>query len=167
MVNVGLRNLSEAEIVTRTYTQFGKATAYHEAAFSRSAENFRFYSGLDADKGQGQWPADDVQNLTLEGRHISTYNFCQPIVDNIAGGMAKTPYKTSYSPIKGPLTTLTDILHELYITDRELCDWPIAKLEGMLHMLIYRADFEMYRNFEYDTKFGNIGMRLRLPGSVV
>lgn len=164
---VKLRTLNDNELVIKVSNSYSNAVLFNEKNFQRNQDGWRFYSGIDAEKGLGQYPSQVVQSMIQEGRHIATYNFCEPIVDNIAGGMMKTPLTTVYSPVNGNETSLTERLKDLHTVDKELEDWDVAKHDLIIGGLIHRADAEMYIDYSYDKKFGNIGMRVRSPGTVV
>lgn len=160
------RELSDSELAQRIAREFGNAVAYDDWNFQRCKENWRFYWGIDAERGMGQWPADAVNEMVREGRHIATYNLCRPTVDNLAGAIAKTPFSVDFSPVSDDLSSLTYSIKDLFTIDKELCDWDQAMASLVMAGLIYRGDVELFRNREYDKRFGNIGLRYRLPGSV-
>jgi hypothetical protein len=166
-MGVSFRTLSESEQAFRVYQEFGRAINYHDKNVARSLENFQYYWGRDGEKGMGQWPAAVAAEMSREGRFIATYNFCQPIVDNIAGAMMKAPYSIEYTPTEGELNSLTMMLKNMLYVDKELTDWSSAALQIIIGGLIHESVGELYINREYNRKFGNIGLRARLPGSVV
>jgi hypothetical protein len=159
--------LAPQEIVARTFRKFSNSVLHDDKNFHRSVENWRMYWGLDADKGLGQYPANVVQELIREGRHVATYNLCRPTVDNIAGGILKTPMSVDFSPVNAPVSSLTYAVKNMYYADKEIMDWDAADLPFTIAGLIYEGVVEMYVDRTYDKLNGNIGMRYRLPGSVV
>ena len=160
------RELSEREIIIKLNREYTTAIQHDDKNFSRSVQNWRFYWGIDADRGLGQWPETAVQEFVRERRQLATFNMCQPTVDHVAGEMAKSPFSLSFSPVDSEVTSLTMMAKEALYSDKELCDWDIALLQMYINGGVYRADMEMYVNYEYDSKNGNIGLRCRIPGSV-
>lgn len=161
-----LRTLSESERVRKISYEHGNATAYHSAALERDRQAWQFYWGLDAEQGLGQYPAEAVAQLKADGRHIATYNFVRPLIDNLAGAILKTPFSFDFSPVDDELSTLTYAAKDAFFIDREQLDWDTT-YDSIVHgMLIHEAVAEMYVDKTWDPKFGNVGLRYRLPGTV-
>ena len=154
----------QAQLIAR---ERDEAVAHDEKNYQRSISNRRFYWGLDADKGLGQWPQQGVEEMVRLRRQIATFNISAPILDQIAGAMLKSPFSVNWSPVSSMITRLTHMLKGAYLSDYELCDWAMALIDIVLNGLIYRADAEIFNSHEYDSKFGNVGLRCRLPGTVV
>ena len=163
---VQLRELSDYEVVRKIIYTRGNAIQHAEKNFARSVECMRMYTGMDAEMGLGQWPDSVVGEMVRESRALATFNFVQPIVDNLAGGIMKSPFALEFSPVNMPATSLTDMARDLFFIDRELTDWNAAYLDLVTAGLIHQGDMEMYINFEYDKRYGNVGLRYRLPGTV-
>jgi hypothetical protein len=162
-----LRALDDTEQYRRISTEYGNAVAFNEKNFQRDVESWRFYWGLDAAQGLGQWPSSAVAEMLREGRHIATYNFVRPTVDNLAGSIMKNPFSFDFSPVSDELSTLTYAAKEMFYLDKELMDWSSAVLAMIQAGLVHEGTVEMFVSKEYDPKFGNIGLRYRLPGTVL
>lgn len=161
------RELSDSEKVLRITTERDHAAAHDEKNYQRSVRNRRYYWAIDADRGMGQYPDKTVQELIRQRRSIATFDFCSPTIDFLAGSLAKSPIKIDYMPVNREMTSLTQALKDRYYVDRDVCDWPEAVFDVYLNGLIYRADAEIYAEDKYDKTHGNIGVRVRLPGTVL
>jgi hypothetical protein len=159
------RYYSTADLSLKIDREYTNALHYNDKNWRRSEESWRFYWGLDGEKGLGQWPAEAIAHMVREGRHIATYNLVRPLVDNIAGGIMKSPFSIDFSPIDTDVSSLTYAIKDLLYTDKELTDWRVHELSLVIGGLIYRGDLEMYINKEYH-KDGNIGLRALLPGTM-
>lgn len=162
-----LRVLDDTEQYRRITSEYSNAITFNERNFQRDVESWKFYWGLDGDKGMGQWPNSAVAQMLREGRHISTYNFVRPTVDNLAGSIMKNPFSFDFSPVSDELSTLTYAAKEMFYLDKDLMDWPAAVLAMVRAGLVHEGVVEIFVSKEYDSKFGNIGLRYRLPGTVV
>jgi hypothetical protein len=163
---VEFRTLSDTEQVMKIYREFTNAVAFNDKNFNSSVESWRFYWGRDSAQGLGQWPANLASEMIREGRFLATYNFCQPIVDSIAGGLMKAPFNADFSPVDGPMLEVTSALKDKLIIDKEMTDWGNALRQVAIAGCVFEGSVEMYVNKEY-SKLGDIGLRYRLPGSVI
>lgn len=162
-----VRKLNETEAVQKIEREYNNAVIWNEKNWNRNIENWRMYWGLDSEMGLGQWPSSVVSELLRDGRQIAQYNICRPIVDNIAGGILKSPFKFDFSPVDSDITTLTDSVKDANYCDRELMDWRSHDLESVIGGLIFQSVMQIYISREYNRKFGNIGIRTLLPGQVL
>jgi hypothetical protein len=158
--------LSDYERYIRAERGYTNTLLWDQKNWDRIIENWRFYWGIDSDKGFGQWPASAVADFIREGRQLGVYNFCRSAVDNIAGGIMKAPWSFNFQPIADPISSLTYALKDIHYIDRELTDWRIHELEMVIGGLVGQAVTELYINREYDKRHGNIGLRTLPAGSV-
>jgi hypothetical protein len=150
--------------VSKVYWRALKARSYHSRRFDRCMENFRMYSGLDAECGLGQWPMEAVQWMLAKRRQLTTYNLAKGTVDNLASTMIKVPFDPEYFPMDEEITSLTEALDVMMRNDKEVCHWPTAYWELMRGGLVFEGVLRM----EIDTswhRLGNIGYSNCLPNS--
>ena len=139
---------------------------YHQRKLDRSIENWRFYWGLDANKGYGQWPEKAVVEMQRQNRQLLTYNFVKPLVDAIAGGIVQRPYDPEFIPVNEEITSITKAVQKAMYSDKELMDWGSTYLQVVIHGLVHEASMKMVVTNEYHD-LGNIGFEMGLPGSTL
>ena len=144
------------------YMRSTRAKEFQSRRFNRSLENWRYYLGLDAEYGMGQWPAKVVAYMKSQSRQLTTYNFCKAYVDQIAGGIMQSPFEPEFYPVNSELTTLTEAVKNAMYSDKELCNWNSAYFELVRAGLIHRGVLKMYITDKYH-KLGNIGFENVLP----
>lgn len=159
--------LSEAELAMKLLREYESFMAWNEKNWRRCVANWRMYWGIDNEMGIGQWDPAAAADLLRQDRQVATYNFCRPIVDNIAGGIMKAPFDFTFSPTDDEMTTLSYSIRDLMLIDKELLDWRSHELELVIGGLIYQQVMEMYVSREYNKEYGNIGLRTLQPGAVV
>jgi hypothetical protein len=157
-----LRELSSSEKAMKLNSEFSRAVIHDEKELARLQTAFRFYWGID----KGQWPDIAIDKMTREGRHIATYNLCGPTLDNIAGGIMKTPFSVDFSPVNSEANSLTYKTKSMFMADWELLDSNQAYYEHVIRGLVGKSIMEMYIDRDY-SKSGNIGFRSCMPGTVV
>jgi hypothetical protein len=160
------RELTEAERCIRVEREYNNACVWYQKNWDRIVENWRFYWGIDSDKGLGQWPGTAVTDMLREGRQVAVYNIVRPTVDNIAGGIMKAPWSFDFTPVDDDISSLTHATKDVHYIDKELTGWRPHELEMVIGGLVGQSVMEMYINREYNKKHGNIGMKTCLPGSV-
>lgn len=151
--------------VIHIYREYQTARDFYNRHLLRSVENWRYYVGVDAKYGFGQWAADAIAYLVSQGRQVLTYNICQPIVDRIAGGMVALPIDPDFIPVNSEITTLTKAIKEAMYSDKELMDWAGTSLQMAKAGLIFEGVMKHVISDEYH-KLGNQGFEYCFPGSV-
>ena len=130
----------------------------------RENENVGFFYGLE----NKQWPNNAVQQLKHEGRHIGTYNLSHRKVAGIAGSISRNPFDAKYVGDSSEFDWLTEILQQMYLSDKDLMDWSSEYLQCLIHGLIYRGILEIrVENQMPASPLGNIAIRNRLFGTVI
>lgn len=161
------RELTEYERCIRVEREYNNARTWYQKNWDRIVENWRFYWGLDSDKGLGQWPGAAVAEMLKDGRQVAVYNIVRPTVDNIAGGIMKAPWSFDFSPVDDEISSLTHMIKDVHYIDKDLTGWRPHELEMVIGGLVGQSVMEMYINRETNKKHGNIGMKTCLGGSVV
>ncbi len=130
----------------------------------REDENVGFFYGLE----NRQWPTEAIEQLQHEGRHIGTYNLSHRKVAGIAGSISRNPFDAKYIGDSPDFDYLTEILQQMYLSDKELMDWDAEYLQCLIYGLIYRGILEIKVETEAPASpLGNIALRNRLPGTVI
>lgn len=140
---------------------------YYDATIEdrrREDENIGFLYGLE----NKQWPSEAIEQLQHEGRHIGTYNLSYRKVAGIAGSISRNPFDAKYIGDDPKQDWLTEMLQQMYLSDKELMDWEAEYLQALLYGLTYRSVLEMRVETEAPASpLGNIAIRNRLPGTVM
>jgi len=157
--------ISPNESVRALGSRYEDARNWHARKNTRIIDNWHFYWGLDAELGNGQWPADVVGAMLQQKRQLLTYNFAKVIVDSMAGGIMQSLFDPKYIPVSEKVTLVTETIKKAMYSDKELMDWDAAWLEFVVHGLIGEGILKMYVSKQYDD-LGNIGFRCMTPGSV-
>lgn len=139
-----------------------RSKEFHTRRFNRSLENWKYYLGLDAEYGMGQWSAKVIAYMAAQNRQLATYNFCKAYVDQIAGGIMQAPFDPEFYPVGTDMTTLTEAVKNAMYSDKELCNWDSTYFELVRAGLIHRGVMKMVITDKYH-KLGNIGFENTLP----
>ena len=145
--------------------RFTKVEQYWQPAVLNAHENWRYYWGLYASLGQGQWPANTIVKMTQSGRQLTQYNFILPIVDALLATIFKMPMEPQLIPLDDVGKQLSDLASHMIYSDRELMDWSVAFREFGLFSLIFEGVMKMVVSDRYDP-LGNIGFENCPQGSV-
>lgn len=165
LTNQGKLKLYDDHVMS-IWRDWQTAKDHYNRYLLRAIENWRFYVGVDAAHGFGQWAADAIAYLVSQNRQILTYNICQPIVDRIAGGMMALPIDPDFIPVNSEITTLTQAITQAMYSDKELMDWDGTKLQMAKAGLVFEGVMKHVISDEYH-KLGNQGFEYCFPGSVI
>jgi hypothetical protein len=150
--------------VGQMFMRATRAKEFQTRRFNRSLENWRYYLGLDAEYGLGQWAAKVVAYMAAQNRQLTTYNFCKAYVDQIAGGIMQAPFEPEFYPVNAELTTLTEAAKKAMYSDKELMNWSVPYFELVRAGLIHRGVLKVVISDKYH-KLGNIGFESVLPNT--
>lgn len=160
-----LKSNKPSDEVLHVYQNYLEALKYHGRNYNRCLENWRFYFGLDAELGLGQWPMSVVQSMGAS-RQLLTYNFIKVAVDTLAGSIMQQPFDPDFIPVNSEITSLITGIKKAMYSDKELMDWDTTFLEVVVHGLIYEAVCKIKVSDKY-SELGNIGFEICTPGSVI
>lgn len=148
-----------AMMIWDEYNRYRDAT---EVDIEREFENLDFFYGLDG----RQWRTEAKNQMEDEDRPLGTYNLVQRKVSGIAGSLIRNPFDTKYIGDTPSLDHLTQILQQMYLSDRELMDWDSELHQGIIYGLSYRTCFWMRVETDLPASpIGNIAIRHLLPGT--
>jgi hypothetical protein len=129
-------------------------------------ENWRFYWAKHPELGLGQWPKDVVAWMLSQKRHLVQHNFCQVIIDTLAGGLAQQPFDPDFIPVSEEITSLQHGIQKASYSDKEIMNWGHTDFETIRDGMVGgESAVKIYISREYD-KLGNIGFKHCLPGTV-
>jgi hypothetical protein len=123
---------------------------------ARMVESWKFFSGLY----HGQWNESAVMQLEAEGRPITSFNFIQNKVLNLAGSFSVNQFETKYTADIGRSEDEAALIQELYLMDRDRCGLKIERMQFLLSFLIHTGVLEIYKDYRH-SPFGNVGFRYR------
>ena len=148
--------------VGELYINAQRARDYHDRKFRRCIENWRYYVGLDAEYGLGQFSAKLVAYMNSQNRGLNTYNISKAYVDLVAGGIMQKPYDPEFYPVNEEVTSLTETAKNAMYSDKELCDWDTTYFEIVRAGLVFQAVAKIVIVSKYHP-LGNIGLEMCLP----
>lgn len=125
-------------------------------------KNWEMFSGFD----YGQWDKEAKSNLKDDNRHIVQFNFIRGKINGLAGTMLKNPYDIDYVPTDGAYTTPTNIIKEIYYSDKEMMEWDHEYAESLRDGLISEGIEQMTISEEYN-ELGNIKFERIMPGHII
>lgn len=128
---------------------------------TRERKNWRFYDGTD----YGQWDEQAVRLLQQEGRPPHTFNFIETKVDTIVGSVLNDEYQTSYETELGEKNDVAIMLNELYMEDRDLCNFEFEFLQFVRAGFVYRGYLEFYVDRAKDPR-GRLAWRYVSPDRI-
>jgi len=159
------KDLPMSESVAGLVTRFSRVEQFFSHCTSNAHENFRFYWGLYAHLGLGQWPSSHIPKMIQSGRQLTQYNVILPIIDALKSAILKTPVEPKFLPLDQVAKGLVKIAKHMYYTDRELMDWDQVFREMVLHGLVFEGIVKMEIKDTYDP-LGNIAPENCPQGSV-
>jgi hypothetical protein len=148
--------------VLRVEQEFERARDWDNLDRARCQRNWNLYAGLDL----GQYTVSDQQQALLEGRDLATFNITTQKIDSLGGYVLKNRFDADYIPVEGDEGKLTQILKQMYLSDKNMMDWDGSYSSLVKGGLIYQAWEEMFIDRKYHP-LGNIAFRTHLPGYVV
>lgn len=128
---------------------------------SRERKNWRFYDGTD----YGQWDEAAVKMLIQEGRPPHTFNFIETKVDTIVGSMLTDEYQLSFETELGEKNNPAIMLNELFMEDKDLCNFDFEFLQFVRAGFIYRGYMQFYVDRMKDPR-GRLAWRYLPPDRV-
>lgn len=128
---------------------------------TRERKNWRFYDGTD----YGQWDEAAVRLLIQEGRPPHTFNFIETKVDTIVGSMLTDEYQLSYETELGEKNNPAIMLNELFIEDKDLCNFDFEFLQFVRAGFVYRGYMQFYVDRVKDPR-GRLAWRYLPPDRV-
>ncbi len=148
--------------VGELYINAHRARDFHDRKFRRCIENWRYYVGLDAEYGLGQYSPKLVAYMNSQNRGLNTYNISKAYVDLVAGGIMQAPFDPEFYPVNEEVTSLTETAKNAMYSDKELCDWDTTYYEIVRAGLVFQAVAKIIINTKYHP-LGNIGIEICLP----
>lgn len=128
---------------------------------SRERKNWRFYDGTD----YGQWDEAAVRMLIQEGRPPHTFNFIETKVDTIVGSILTDEYQLSYETELGEKNDPAIMLNELFMEDKDLCNFEFEFLQFVRAGFVYRGYLQFYVDRSKDPR-GRLAWRYLPPDRV-
>ncbi len=128
---------------------------------TRERKNWRFYDGTD----YGQWDDQAVRTLLQEGRPPHTFNFIETKVDTVVGSILTDEYQTSYETELGEKNNTAIMLNELFMEDRDLCNFEFEFLQFVRAGFVYRGYMQFYVDRSKDPR-GRLAWRYVSPDRV-
>jgi hypothetical protein len=150
--------------VNRVYERSLRAKMHYQRHFDRSIENWHMYSGLNAEYGLGQWPADAVRFMLSKRRHIFTYNLAKQTVVRLAASLAQIPFDPEFFPVDSEINSLTESLKNIMYCDKERCGWQNTYLEMIIAGCVFQGVMRMDVDDHWDP-MGNLAFNMCLPNS--
>ena len=157
--------MSSCDLVRKLDSEFQNVDLHFARSYAGMLKDWRYYWANDAESGFGQWPAEIVAEMQRQQRHIVTYNFIRPTVNNGVGAIMKSPFNIDYAPVDGEMSSLGYAAKDMFYIDWELFDCQTAYFNMVTAGMVNRGDIEMY----IDRSFGEprIGFRYRIPGTIM
>jgi len=128
---------------------------------NRERKNWRFYDGTD----YGQWDEAAVRMLIQEGRPPHTFNFIETKVDTIVGSILTDEYQLSYETELGEKNNPAIMLNELFMEDKDLCNFEFEFLQFVRAGFVYRGYLQFYVDRTKDPR-GRLAWRYLPPDRV-
>lgn len=128
---------------------------------TRERKNWRFYDGTD----YGQWDEAAVRLLIQEGRPPHTFNFIETKVDTIVGSILTDEYQLSYETELGEKNDPAIMLNELFMEDKDLCNFEFEFLQFVRAGFVYRGYMQFYVDRSKDPR-GRLAWRYLPPDRV-
>lgn len=150
------------EHVGDLFLRHQRAKEFQSRRLERSLQNWRYYLGIDAEYGLGQYSMKMISYLKSQGREIATYNICKGYVDQIAGGIVQAPFDPEFFPVNEEVTSITEAVKNAMYSDKELCDWGTSYFELVRAGLVHQGVLKMVITDRYH-KLGNIAFENVLP----
>ena len=154
--------VQQATIVRRIQVELDAAIDEDSANRNRNRENWSKYAGLDG----SQYSTADKAQAASEGRTLDTFNIITQKVDSLAGSIMKNPYDSTFVPVEPGIDNWTNILSDMYLSDKDMMDWDAADGEAIISGLIFEGVQELYIDRKYH-ELGNAAWRTHLPGRIV
>ncbi len=143
----------------RTLFKVQKLRAIRER--SRERKNWRFYDGTD----YGQWDEQSVRLLLQEGRPPHTFNFIETKVDTLVGSILTDEYQLNFETELGEKNNDAIMLNELFMEDKDLCNFDYEMLQVIRGGFVYRGYLQMHVDRSKDPR-GRIAWRYISPDRV-
>lgn len=128
----------------------------------REKFNWNLYGGIE----EGQFESEDKSNASQSGKKLITINFIKQKVNAAVGAQIRNLFDADFVPVEGEDSPLTQVLKQMYISDKEMMDWDTSYANFVLSSTIYQGIEEMYIDYRYHP-LGNIAFRSKLPGTVI
>lgn len=128
---------------------------------TRERKNWRAYDGTD----YGQWDEAAVRILMQEGRPPHTFNFIETKVDTVVGSLLTDEFQTGYETELGEKNNEAIMLNELFMEDKDLCNFEFEFLQFIRAGFIYRGYLQLYVDRCKDPR-GRLAFRYLSPDRV-
>lgn len=148
--------------VLRIESEFDRALEFDQGNRYRNQRNWQMYAGID----MGQYTQADQAKAKTEGRILGTLNFATQKVDSLHGNLMKNMPDADYVAVEAPNSAATQLLKQLYLSDKEMMDWSTSETALVKGGLVYESVEEIYIDRRFHP-LGNIAFRCHLPGYVL
>jgi archaeosine-15-forming tRNA-guanine transglycosylase len=152
---------SEAEIAQSVLSEAQRAINIRKPELDRALKNWRHYFAADS----GQWDEHDKKILRSEFRHAAQFDVISPKVDALAGALLADLPDTSWTPVEGEPSIVTEAIAESYYSDKELYNYEDVIIKVLRDGLVHAGDAYLYVDRKYGTK--RIALGRELPGFLV